>query len=468
MIEEDRAREGNRVRAAAWLLSAWASFAAACSGKEPPQPPAPPAVEAPPKPASAAGPRCQALHVEVPPVDDSQMAAAEVPLYDPTGRGMATFYERLARLMRGRAKDHVRIGIYGDSNMTMDYIAGPMRRALQKRFGDAGHGFIALARPWSHYRHMDIVQEVGKVFTSYAVTTKPTGDGAYGYAGICSESPAVGARVRLTTAPESAPVGQKASRFDVFYLKGPRRGAFDVVVDGNKVARLESESPDRGVGIYRAEVADGPHTFDTVIASPKYVRFLGGVLERDEPGVVVDQLGVGAMGTRCIPMEDPTISAPMLEYRRYDLVILMTGMADIFELDKAPGYIKQVVDLHRKAKPDVSFLLISPPDRGTSHATPKLIELGKQRHALADEIGVGYWDWIQAMGGPTSMMKFIRKQMALPDQIHFSEKGGAWVSDRLTRAILQGFDAYLAKHPEAGCEETPVAEQSPWPAGAHG
>lgn len=432
----------------------------------PAEPPLPePAVaEAPPAPT---GPICEPLTLDVPALDDSVIAAPDVPLFDPTQGGMKTFHERLARLVRGRAKDHVRIGIYGDSNMTMDYIAGPMRRDLQKRFGDAGHGFIAMARPWTHYRHMDVVHEVGAAFTSYAVTTKPTGDGAYGYAGIVGESPAVGAKVRIATAPEDAPVGQRASRFDVFYLTGPRRGRFDVLVDGETHASIDTEAEQRGVGVHRVEVEDGPHAFDSVIRSPRYVRFLGGVLERKAPGIVVDQLGVGAMSTRCIPLEDPAISAPMLAYRRYDLVILMTGMADIYELDKAPGYVKEVVELHRSAKLDVSFLLIAPPDRGVSHATNKLLTLAKQREALASEIGVAYWDWIAAMGGPTSMMTFIRKAYALPDQIHFTEKGGAWVSRRLTRAILADFARYVRENPRAGCDEAGLAELEPWPEGGH-
>lgn len=455
------------------LLAVGGTCAAACSRshRPPPEPvppvatvtpPAPPPVELPP------GAVCEALpKIDVPLLDDSEHAAAEVPLFDPSGKGMTSFYERLARLVRGKAKDHVRIGIYGDSNMTMDYIAGPMRRDLQARYGDGGHGFIALARPWSHYRHMDIVHEVSPVIVSYAITTKPTGDGAYGFSGIVSESPAVGAKIRLRTAPETAPTGHSASRFDVFYLKGPRRGAFDITIDDKQIVRLDSEAPDRSVGIYRAEVEDGPHTFDTIIRSPKYVRFLGGVLERDTPGIVVDQLGVGAMGTRCIPMQDPKVSAPMLDYRRYDLVILMTGMADIYELDKAPGYAKFVVDLHRASQPDVSMLLVAPPDRGVSHAMEKLVTLGKQRRELASELSVGFWDWLNAMGGKTSMMTFIRKQLALPDQIHFSERGGAWVSRRLTRAILAGFAQYVESHPNAGCDPTSPPEREPWAPGPH-
>src|SRR5262249_27239268 len=94
----------------------------------------------------------------VPPLDAGKdpVGVPLPPIVDATGLVMGPFYERLARLARGRADDHVRIAVYGDSNLTMDWITGRMRRQLQARYGDAGHGFIALGRPWSHYKHMDV------------------------------------------------------------------------------------------------------------------------------------------------------------------------------------------------------------------------------------------------------------------------------------------------------------------------
>ena len=63
---------------------------------------------------------------------------------DPDGRNMNALYAKLARLLRHAATDHVRIGMYGDSNMTRDYITGEMRRTFQLRQGDGGHGFVSL------------------------------------------------------------------------------------------------------------------------------------------------------------------------------------------------------------------------------------------------------------------------------------------------------------------------------------
>jgi len=443
---------------------------AACAERQ--LPPEPAAAPKPPKPAPApvaqtSEPSCEPLTFEVPTLDDSVISAPPQPLVDPTGEGMNHFYERLARLLRGRAKDHVRIGVYGDSNMTMDWITGTMRRDIQQKIRDGGHGFIALGRPWTHYHHMDIVQELSTSFQSYAVTTKPTGDGGYGYAGIVSESAYPSSKVRISTAGPDSPIGKTASRFDVYYMKGPRAGAFEMKANGKTLATLDGFADERSVGVYRAEVPDGPQQFDMVVSTPKWVRLLGGVVERRDPSVVIDSLGVGAMNTRCITLQDPRLAEPMIKFRRYDLVILMTGTADIFELDKVPGYVTTVVETHRKSRPGVSFLLVSPPDRGVSKTTQKLLAVGKQRLELAHTLKTGHWDLLAAMGGPTSMMKFIRKQLALPDQIHFSEPGGRWVGRRLLNALSQGFANYLAAHPRAGCDEMGIEELEPWSAGSH-
>ena len=46
--------------------------------------------------------------------------------------------------------------MYGDSNLTADYLTGRLRRQLQARFGDGGHGYVALSRPWEWYSHNDV------------------------------------------------------------------------------------------------------------------------------------------------------------------------------------------------------------------------------------------------------------------------------------------------------------------------
>ena len=42
---------------------------------------------------------------------------------------------------------------YGDSPTTADSITADVRRLFQARFGDAGHGFLLIAKPWAWYGH---------------------------------------------------------------------------------------------------------------------------------------------------------------------------------------------------------------------------------------------------------------------------------------------------------------------------
>src|SRR5580700_4027079 len=50
----------------------------------------------------------------------------------------------------------VRVLHYGDSPTTADSITADVRKLLQSRFGDAGHGFLLIAKPWEWYGHNGI------------------------------------------------------------------------------------------------------------------------------------------------------------------------------------------------------------------------------------------------------------------------------------------------------------------------
>src|SRR5689334_7529902 len=74
---------------------------------------------------------------------------------DPT-HALDSFYASLARTDTKQPGAITRITHYGDSPITNDGITAPVRRLLQTRFGDAGHGFILLDRPWAWYGHQNI------------------------------------------------------------------------------------------------------------------------------------------------------------------------------------------------------------------------------------------------------------------------------------------------------------------------
>jgi lysophospholipase L1-like esterase len=421
---------------------------AAAPGREPvPVPTHEPPTVSPPK--GACGPMRG-------PVTESSLTPVSAP-NDPAPvaivrpEALDGFYDALAKLAHGRASDSVRIAVFGDSNLTMDFTSGRMRRRLQQRFGDAGHGFVALGKPWSHYRHMDVQHDVLGGWKAFAITTSPTGDGMYGLGGIAAENQFIGARTFAATAPAGAPVGGAVSRFDLFYFARPKGGEVAVRIDERSPERLRTQADEPGLGVRRFEVADGPHRIEVSATSNGSVRLFGVALERSEPGVVVDSFGVGALNTKTLGRHDPSLFAAMLTARRYDLVVFMTGANDIFTMDAVPPTMKRIIATIRQALPRASILMMTPADRGLKKSMKETLAVVAQRHEVAANEGVALWDQFAAMGGQSSMGGFVDAKLAFKDAVHFTEIGGAFVGDRFIDALYQGFDAFVAKHPEAGC-----------------
>jgi hypothetical protein len=95
---------------------------------------------------------------------------------------LAPFFKQLTRTLRKEPKAITRIAHYGDSAVTADSITSTARRMLQGRFGDAGHGFILIARgSMQHYMHRDIVHRSSGDWEISSIVHAGLRDGHYGY-----------------------------------------------------------------------------------------------------------------------------------------------------------------------------------------------------------------------------------------------------------------------------------------------
>jgi len=382
--------------------------------------------------------------------DDPPQPAIEQP------DALAPFFARLAELARGRAKSHVRIAVYGDSNGTRDFMTGEMRRVLQRTYGDGGHGFVTVGRPWRWHSFMDIKHDTRtETWGSYTVTSAPAPDNFHGHGLIAAFSIQTGATTWIATADDDAPIGRSASRFDVHYLEQPRGGTFEVRVDGATMASANTRAPRAGAGFLEVRVPDGPHKLDIVATSPFQTRILGVTVERDTPSVIVDGIGVGMLNCQWILRDDEALNRATLARRDYDLVVFHLGT-----LSNAADYapcMDKLLARHRAALPHASYLVLSPPDFLEDRffpprPAPWVPLVRDAQRAYTSTHGVAFWDFFAAMGGSGSMSRFEREGMTIKDGVHFSAKGGAYMGDRVVDAIARGFDAYLREHPDAGCE----------------
>ena len=137
-----------------------------------------------------------------------------------------TFYASL------RAGKVTRILHYGDSPTTADSITSDIRRLLQKRFGDAGHGFLLIAKPWAWYGH-DGIRLDAKGWEIQPASQKRAPDGIHGLGGV-SFIGGEGAMSRVGLPDD------KTTSAVVYYLAQPGGGTFTVSTDDAKITEVNT------------------------------------------------------------------------------------------------------------------------------------------------------------------------------------------------------------------------------------
>ncbi|TAL29579.1 MAG: hypothetical protein EPN93_21055 [Spirochaetes bacterium] len=393
--------------------------------------------------------------VDLPELIDSPLAVPLPAIEDPTG-SLAPFYRKAAALLRGTRKTPLRIAFYGDSNMTSDYISGEMRRTLQAMYGDPGHGYVALGRPWSWYKHMDVRHDVDQNgWISYTVTTEPAPDGYYGFAGISAQSKFPGVVTWVETAADDSPVGKRAGLVEVHYLNYPGNGTFKILLNGKEWQEVDTNDDHVSAGVKRfALPEDGPARLEFK-AGERPVRLFGAALERDAPGFIVDSLGVGAHNCMFMLTQDRAVMEQALKNRGYDLIIFLTG-TNMWNAEMHPVWMREVIARHRAALPDAPILLMSPPDWVETADNPvsheRMIQCGLEKRQIALDNGTAFWDFWNAMGGNGSAYRFYCNGFCQWDLVHLTRTGGAFMGRRLTRALWTGLRDYMAKNPDAGRE----------------
>lgn len=389
-------------------------------------------------------------------VCDAKVVKKDVPpIVDPKA-SIAHFYDRIAELARGRSKKSVRIAVYGDSNMLNDALSGHLRRTLQGRFGDAGHGYVALARPWGGYKHEDVVHGGHwQYFKMFAPTTHLVVDRQYGFANVAAETSFPGATVWAgTTKDKKSVVGQNVSRFELYFLKQPRGGSFKIQIDGQDIKTVETRADEFDAGIEIASAPeDGAHEMKAIVRGDGPVRFFGTSLDREGVGIQVDGLGVGALDYKRLTWVANGTRRVQLAKRDYDLVILWIG-TNIMWIPPAKEHAKEFIAELRASMPGVPVLVLTPPDTVKAEAVtsdPRIVQVANMTREVAQETDSAWWDFREAMGGDGSMVGFEKRGLAGPDRIHLGREGSELMASRLLCALFDDLGAHVEKNPEAGC-----------------
>jgi len=375
-------------------------------------------------------------------------------LIEDPGRVLDKFYASLANTDARKAGAITRITHYGDSPITNDGITGTARRLLQERFGDAGHGFILIDRPWAWYGHQAITFSSGGGWIADSVMNPRVRDGAFGLGGVTFRADGPGKYARYAPA-STGDTGKSFSRFEVYYLAQPGGGHFSVSVNGKDFGSFytSAETPKSGFAPVTAREEANTFEIKTVGGS---VRLFGAVIENYGPGVVYDSLGVnGAYAGLLKSVMNEQHWAEQLQHRKPDLVILNYGTneseyASDDQMERYEKDLREVVRRVHSALPSTPVLIITPMDRGkragggkiiTLESIPKIVEM-QQR--VARDTECAFFNMFAAMGGAGTMARWHagKEHLVGADLTHPNAEGAETVGVLIYEALIDGYAKY--------------------------
>ena len=371
----------------------------------------------------------------------------DIAIEDRDGRSMESLHRALQRAADGTGQ--ARLLFYGASHVASDLFTGYVRRELQSRFGDAGHGFVVPVHPWSTYRHFDIqVESDHRRWKTHRIRVSDKEIERVGLAGAAMEVRRPGSYGLVRTA-ERGDHGRTASLFELYYEKRPRGGDLEVRIDGRPARRIRTRGPKIEPAYATFRVADGPHRFEIRSLGRNPVRVFGLVVERDQPGVVVDTLGINGSRARYQLLWEDELYREHLLRRDPDLVVLAYGTnesGDESPLEEYEADLRKVVGRVRQTVPEASCLLIGPSDRPIQVEdrvfedrvrTAQIIEV---QHRVALEHGCGFFDLVAFQGGALSTVQWAAYDppYAQQDHIHFTRLGYQRLGEALLAALLEG------------------------------
>ncbi len=179
---------------------------------------------------------------------------------------MDVFFAALRRTESKQAGAVTRILHYGDSPTTADSITADVRALLQQRFGDAGHGFVLIAKPWAWYGHRGIKLEGSGWHIAPASQAREM-DGIHGLGGVSFRG--------QTGATSTVDLPDDLyTHAVVYYLAQPDGGSFKVQTKGRIVAEVDTNGPEKKPGFAEFSLPAGTGSVNLLVTSG-HVRLFG-------------------------------------------------------------------------------------------------------------------------------------------------------------------------------------------------
>ena len=402
-------------------------------------------------PLDGRGPLTRAKNFKIPDPVKEGKPPRDAKIEDPSDKALDALFAKLMRVENKEPGAVARILYYGDSIIATDFITGKLRRLLQTRFGDSGHGYANIANAFPGYLHIDVSRSSTPAW-KFSTCVGPYADDAFyglGCASFVSYYPGNWTQFGTATVAEW---GTKVSSYELEYLKQPDGGPLEIYLDGDKHSVLETAADSKELAWHRIEVDDGPHKLKLKTTDKRSVRLFGIRMERAVPGVTVSALGITGGGARFLDKQDNAHFAAVVKAAKPDLVVLAFGGNEVgggseLPMDMLERTNAVVMEQIEKAVPDASYLLAGPLDMsepGGQISFPRVPIVNDTLRKIAAERGWAFWDQFRVMGGAGSMRLWMDAGLGNKDGFHPTGQGGSMLGHWEYQALMMRYEQYKA------------------------
>jgi alginate O-acetyltransferase complex protein AlgI len=351
------------------------------------------------------------------------------------------------------SKGQIRIMYYGDSQIEGDRITSYLRQTLRKGRSGTGPGLLLPLMPVMYTKTVWIRSSSN--WKKYNYLSYKTGEISHMKLGpfmaVCRFIP----EGEITNEPEKATVRIRPSnladsassvydRLRIFYGNTPGTVTITVKADENEVF---TDTLNRGKGFY--EINCGLNR-----ASDVMIEFTGkvspdiyGISIESTKGLIIDNIPQrGSAGLEFTMVDRDNLSASYLKLSP-DLIILHYGLNIVRNVREDYSYyrkgLSRQISLLKEITPDCRILVISLTDMAFRDGDtikpyrniPSIIEA---QRVASNESGAAFWNSYDAMGGSSSIIKWVEKKPALAqkDYVHFTYQGADTLSKILANSLF--------------------------------
>lgn len=345
----------------------------------------------------------------------------------------------------------IRILHLGDSHIASDYITSRIRHRLQAEYGSSGRGFVHVAQRWGYGGRWLDKKEKG--WLRDRIVDKDRAGRPFGFSGMSLESKKKGAKLRYRA--------EENEEIAIYYYTQPGGSAFEVRIDGKKVASIETNAATPATQSFRLQTKKYPMPKKApkmpgpkggrileIVAKGKKVRIFGLSFDLAQPGLLYESVGpVGADAKVYLQLERTSLEQH-LRIHRPDLVVLMVGGNDALKIRKKwtdPARVKKdhedLIDVIKKTLPQSEVLLWAPMDAGDRKkgkvvSKAFLTEMRAMQREVAKAKGIAFWDTLEAMGGPGAIARWDKARVMNKDLVHPKKAAADLLGDLFADAFL--------------------------------